>query len=637
MPMTHLRAFVTAMAMVAVAVVAPAAQQTRDGASAAPTGTSALTGAVVTDAATPAPVRRAIVTITGSGQARRTIAGDDGRFAFSALPAGQFTVTATRPGYVPSSYGAKRPGRPGTPVALDAGQQTAITIRMPRGAVITGTIRDERGQPAAGVQVFVVDARNAGNASAVTSNETAVVDDRGVYRIYGLLPGDFHVLALARQGSPGEIIRRSEAETDALLSGIARRPIAGSSATDRSATLPRTPPPALPPLNFAPTFFAGTAVFLNASKVTVGAGEERTGIDFTMAPIAMASISGTVSQPGQAAANVQLSIISDGVRLPFVSSNSSNPVLSTPPGADGRFEYTNVAPGRYTITARASPVAPSSSGRGGGGGGASVVTPFNAGGPDPAAGALYASATVEVAGSGAAGVALSLQPGAKLAGRVVFDASSETAPADLTAITVSLSSPTGLVSMQSGGTIIGNPFSAVRPVNVRSDGTFEVSGIAPGRYLLRCTLPADQSAPWWLRTAAAGGRDLIDAPIDVVVGEDITGAVVTFTDRRTELAGALETASGQAAPDYFVVVFPADRALWRAGSRLLQLTRPSSAGTFSIRDLPPGSYRLAALTDVEPADLADRTFLEALYPASLPVTIANAGRTIQNIRLTGGQ
>jgi hypothetical protein len=336
---------------------------------------------------------------------------------------------------------------------------------------------------------------------------------------------------------------------------------------------------------------------------------------------------------------VQLSIMSDGVRLPFVSSAAANPILSTPPGADGRFEYTNVGPGRYTIVARAAPGQPATTGRGssGGGGGGSIVNGVPmAATPDGGAEPLFASATVDVGGSGAAGVALSLQPGARLTGRVAFDASAAMPPADLTLISVSLSSPTGTMSMTSGATIIGNPFSSVRPVNVRKDGTFEIAGIAPGRYLLRCTLPAAEAPAWWLRSANAGARDLIDAPIEVVIGEDITGAVITFADRRTELAGVLETASGQAAADYFVVVLPADRALWRAGSRRVQLTRPSSTGAFSVRELPPGTYRVAALTDVEPSDLSDPAFLEAIFAASLPVTITDSERTVQNIRLSGG-
>ena len=40
--------------------------------------------------------------------------------------------------------------------------------------------------------------------------------------------------------------------------------------------------------------------------------------------------------------------------------------------------------------------------------------------------------------------------------------------------------------------------------------------------------------------------------------------------------------------------------------------RPATDGEFSIRDLPSGAYRLAALTDVDEDDPKRREFLESI-------------------------
>ena len=98
----------------------------------------------------------------------------------------------------------------------------------------------------------------------------------------------------------------------------------------------------------------------------------------------------------------------------------------------------------------------------------------------------------------------------------------------------------------------------------------------------------------------------------------MTGAVATLTDQHTELSGTLQSAANVPAPDYFVVVFSPDRSVWRLGARRVQFTRPSTDGRFSFRDLPAGDYLIAALTDMEPSDLGDGSFLESLIPGAVP-------------------
>ena len=112
-----------------------------------------------------------------------------------------------------------------------------------------------------------------------------------------------------------------------------------------------------------------------------------------------------------------------------------------------------------------------------------------------------------------------------------------------------------------------------------------------------------------------------------------TDVVVTLTDRRTELSGRLETASGAPATDYFVVVLPSDRSLWDAGARRVRSTRPASDGVFTFADLPPGDYRLAALTDVVPTQLRQPEWLTEVAAGGAPVTITEGGKVRQDLRI----
>src|SRR5262245_65181694 len=66
------------------------------------TGTALVSGAIRDNAPQPQPVARAIVTLKSAELPRgRTVISDDqGRFVFDRLPAGRFTLEATKPAYL---------------------------------------------------------------------------------------------------------------------------------------------------------------------------------------------------------------------------------------------------------------------------------------------------------------------------------------------------------------------------------------------------------------------------------------------------------------------------------------------------------------------------------------------------------
>src|SRR5262249_42950366 len=126
---------------------------------------------------------------------------DRGGFTFTNLPAGEFTISASKPGYLESIFGQKRAGsgRPGTPVQLAAGQKLDhLSLQIPRGGVITGTILDEQGDPAFGVNVRALRYAMRTGERVLQSAAGAQTDDRGIYRITGLLPGEYVISATSR-------------------------------------------------------------------------------------------------------------------------------------------------------------------------------------------------------------------------------------------------------------------------------------------------------------------------------------------------------------------------------------------------------------------------------------------------------
>ena len=563
-----------------------------------------IAGTVVTDDATAAPVRRAIVTVSGDPlpEDRSTVTDDEGRFAFAGLPAGRFTVTASRPTFLTRAHGARYSGRPGVPIALVVGQTvTGITIRLMRGAVIAGALRQPTGEPAPGIRVSVLrvepDAgREPVGASPAVSVET---DDRGSYRVFGLLPGEYIVVA---QPLSLAAERPSSAEIDRELARLAKG-TAPPRVTTGIAPVPLDSPRDRDtrPFKLTPIFYPGTSVAESAQRVTLSPGQERAGVDFAIDFVPTFQVEGVVaSTDGRVPASAQLELRGLGPRESVASSTLMGSIDS-----QRRFVFHGVPRGRYVLTGRAASDA------------AGQVSPRTA----PLTSDLWAMHELTVAAD-VHGIVLTFGPPPVVAGRLVFEGGSP--PASFRNMRIVLD-PQDRVTRELAG---------VRSYSlVAADGTFDVRGIPLGRYLMRVSLPTDLGRVWWPASAVLKGRELLDLPMQIEEGADLRGIIVTLSDRLAELAGSLTTADGRAAEGYGIVVLPAERVYRFPGSRRVQFARAGSDGSFVIRGLPAGDYLVAAVTDVDASDLADAKFLDEISPAAVKVAIAAGQRTTQELRI----
>jgi hypothetical protein len=222
---------------------------------------------------------------------------------------------------------------------------------------------------------------------------------------------------------------------------------------------------------------------------------------------------------------------------------------------------------------------------------------------------------ISVSGADIDNVTVMTTPGVTVSGRVAYQG--QAAPKQ--ALQVTAAPPSG------GPSPIGMLINAraLGGGRVDQDGTFELRGLA-GPQMIRV-----QGVPpgWSLKSITLDGLDITDAPYDFRPGNNVTGLVITLTDRVTEITGSVRDGRGQPIADYVLVAFPDDTKLWGAQSRFVQTTRPNQNGTFSIKGLPAGRYLAAVVPALENGLQNDPAVLEQLRPRARSFSLAE-GQTL---------
>src|SRR5262249_13344994 len=126
--------------------------------------------------------------------APRVMTAVDGRFVFRDLARGRYTLEATAAGYLTGQVGPSRPGGAVRAVDLTTDEKLRdVTIRLWRPAAVTGRVTDEAGDSAAGVQVKVLRRTSVSGELRWLTAGSALADDRGIYRLADLSPGEYVV------------------------------------------------------------------------------------------------------------------------------------------------------------------------------------------------------------------------------------------------------------------------------------------------------------------------------------------------------------------------------------------------------------------------------------------------------------
>src|ERR1043165_393330 len=183
--------------MVVLCCVCVSAQTAASSSPATPASTNepsvgSITGSVVNESGQPfAGVQIMVRQVNYAGSGRTSTTDSDGNFKINGLTSALYVVTASAPGYVLAPFD------PDLPVPTHRIGDN-VRLELLRGGVITGSVTSATGEPLIAV---AVGAGMGGGGKGRAAKIPLVffmeqpTDDRGIYRLFGLLPGTYVVSA----------------------------------------------------------------------------------------------------------------------------------------------------------------------------------------------------------------------------------------------------------------------------------------------------------------------------------------------------------------------------------------------------------------------------------------------------------
>ena len=409
--------------------------------------------------------------ITASSSVRPVKTDSRGRFEFLNIDAGSYTISVSASGYSPQEYGSRQPGV----IGQGLGKAVDLTVRksasdlvvhLTRSGTASGRILAD-GNATPGLEVRLVQlAYDSSGRKNLRSVGSVLTNSRGEYRVSGLGPGTYFVVAV----SPS--LNTRNPRTGAGLAAAGRR--------------------------FPETFYPGAIDLSKATPVEIQSGAELRGLDFEVSSRKAYTVRGRVLDKWSNQGPIERIAVAWHLRDSLYGSTESgngNTVELTDTGA---FEF-NLLPGKYWFEVRTVPVS----------GGALLS-------PRPIS---LTTVAAEVVSAPIDNLTIRVDPTILLRGRITIDGKPPKARSGVDRIVISAASIHGPVDSR----WTSQPLQ----VSPGDDGRFSFERFAAGDYQLKFqNLPPDV----YVKSAMLGPLDVLNQEMRVLVTTTYSLDIVLAAD-----------------------------------------------------------------------------------------------------------
>ncbi|HJP93653.1 MAG TPA: hypothetical protein VJ875_16965 [Pyrinomonadaceae bacterium] len=385
-------------------------------------------------------------------------------------------------------------------VEVDGRTDKQVVIRAHRGGVITGKVSYANGDAAVDHPITIL--RRKGNRySMFWINLTSmaymlVTDDRGVFRVTGLPTGEY-VVGATPMIEHGELIKDSTLEVNMVGSSLAM------------------------------TFYPSTSLITKATPISIEAGEEKTGVDITIADQQFHTVAGTVRarDDHKPIASARITIIRkesyEKVGRAFWPYSMGMPGVNT--DEQGRWRFGEVPDGRYIIF---------------------VEPPTEYDQPSTTT-KRYGSKQqeIEVSGGNINNLLIEVGDDATIAGTVVVESGPMPAGIYLWLTTEGISS------------------GVSANATVQPGGRFVIRNVPAAKMYFAVNLEQDIER-FYLKSITWNGKDLLREPLDITADTKIDGVKIVLSREVASFTIRVRNNRGEPVPDVSLTLVSSDRARW---------------------------------------------------------------------------
>jgi protocatechuate 3,4-dioxygenase beta subunit len=448
-----------------------------------------------------------------------------GRYEFPDLAPGSYWVSAEKTGFMDTSARGRMMDM--RSVELGSAQKLAnVNFRLAESAVVTGRVLNEDGEPMAHVLISLLRRNHTLRGISLEPDLEAQTNDLGEYRVFGLKPGSYFILASLME-SGTRIVRTGAVQKQLIY----------------------------PPLFYPSVRDQEDAAQLNL----VGGSEERA--DFRFAPVVASTIRGRVlnrprDSSGKPAA-IRLVDISGAGTLPQQMPHTAQ-VLP-----DGTFELSGVTVGKHTLVATTvdRPTLRSSPGE-------TASSPSQS---------YLGQAVVSTSEADTNGVEITLEAvNDRIRGRLVLD-NPKVSRGGLTLGLKPLS--------DADSSLLAS--AAEASASVSENGEFTLKAPLPGIYMVDVSASADGYQDFYLKSVLVDGADVTNTGMKFPVSNNSSMDILLASDG-AHITGIVTDDKNQPIPSASVVLIPESQ--FRNRLDLYLVDQSDQYGRFEFRGVMPGSY-----------------------------------------------
>ncbi len=313
----------------------------------------------------------------------------------------------------------------------------------------------------------------------------------------------------------------------------------------------------------------------DATPVSVRGGDDFPGVDFSLQPVHTVTVGGRVfnAVTGQPGVSTNLFLIP---QKSFQGGFFPSQIQTYVQDPLGQFKLDGVVPGSYFLVAMAH-----------------------------AEGKTYVSRLpLEVGDANLGGLTLTISPGINLRGRVQGLSKSETP-----AVQVNLEPQDQHIYFSSNS------------ANPKENGTFEISNVSDGSYSITVRqLPEDA----YIKDIRAGEQSVLTSGLEISGGQNPGNLEIVVSPNGARVEGTVMKGN-QLFSGATVVLVPGDVAL-RKDQRFYKTTTTDQNGSYSVRGVRPGEYKVYAWEKIEPGAYQDPSFLQQYEDEGKTIEVKEGGQ-----------